>query len=280
MKKCFQKPFLLVIVLFGTITFLNAQIPDNRKKCCEDETCKTKAKDYATQLANLVTILPEATGDSKADQKALDSVKRVNSSGYKSFMKVALAAHYYFYSVESKFRRDGCFADNVSVNVSKWVAHVGTKAPKFKSAEFEAGLKIRVELGQGSTDIRKNSIGHLGSFRTYLVYTFDKDPNRRDSFHLGNHIRLSVGPAIFSRSNIYYGALSSRIAVRVKDIKPMNFAIGNINLFGEYNTSFGNLSYGAIGAELELGFAGFNISVNDNLKTGRKGFGLNAFYRF
>ena len=89
-----------------------------------------------------------------------------------------------------------------------------------------------------------------------------------------------AGPAVFLRGSTLFGALSSRVALRVKDINPMAFPIGNINVFGEYDTSFGNLSYGAIGVELELGFLGFNLSGNNNMKTGRKGFGVDVFYRF
>ncbi|MEI9807682.1 MAG: hypothetical protein WDO16_07280 [Bacteroidota bacterium] len=70
-----------------------------------------------------------------------------------------------------------------------------------------------------------------------------------------------AGPAMFLRGSTNYIALSSRIAYRLRDINPAFFPVGNLNLFGEYSTSFGNLSYGAVGAELELGFIGFNISV-------------------
>jgi|GEM_PF-2122611 len=283
MKKCFQKSFLLIVAFFSTTTFLSAQ---DKKKCCEDETCKAAVKDFAARLTPLVANLPHSSGDDDVDKKVLDSLKRANRQLYDELVKLAKAAHDYIFSDGSPFRNDGCFSnalsDDVRIDVLGWVAHVGRSAPKFGSAEFCAGLKVRIELGGGSTDISKYSVGYLGSLRGFLVYTFyDKGGDKKkDPFRCGNHIRLMVGPAAFFRSHMLYGALSSRIGVRVKDITPMNFAIGNINLFGEYSTSFGNLSYGALGAELELGFIGFNLSVNNNMKTGRKGLGVNVFYRF
>jgi hypothetical protein len=153
------------------------------------------------------------------------------------------------------------------------VGGVGVK-PKFLSAEFCSGLKFRMEIGQGATDISKRNTGYLGSLRGFLVFT----PGKKNA--CGNQFRILAGPSVFVRGSTFYGALSARAAYRLKDINPSFFPIGNLNVFGEYSSSFGNLSYGSLGIEAEFGFVGFNISGNNNLKTGRKGFALDVFYRF
>lgn len=276
MKKCLKKAFLLPVILFATVTFLNGQ---SDKKCCEDAGCAALAKDYAIRVTGLVAYLPPCTSDNEANKRMLDSLKNANPNVHDQLIRAGKEAHTLFFS-EAKFRRDGCFSDalptNFKSNVLKWVAFIGTggKAPPFPSAEFCSGLKVRFEIGQGATDIGKNTTGYLGSGRVYLSFI----PGKKDK--CGNNIRLMAGPALFFRGSTLYGALSSRVAFRISDIAPKQFALGNLNLFGEYNTSFGNLSYGAIGGEVELGFIGFNISVNNNMKTGKKGFGVNVFYRF
>lgn len=276
MKKWLKKTFLLLATLHVTF-FLLAQ---REKKCCEDAGCKTLAKEYAIKVTGLAAYLPAASSDNAQNKRAVDNLKQVNETIYREFMKTAKEAHDLFLSIKAKFRNDGCFSESLPTdfksNVLKWVAYVGNLGtnPRFPSAEFCYGLKVRLEIGQGTTDIGKNTTGYLGSFRSYLALI----PGKKDK--CGNKVRFLVGPAVFARGSNFYGVMSSRIAFRVKDISPSVFPLGNLNVFGEYNTSFGNLSYGAIGAEVELGFIGFSISGNNNMKTGRKGFAVNIFYRF
>ena len=276
MKKWLKKTSLLPVLLCAA-NFLYGQ---GTKKCCDDAGCKAMAVQYAIKLAGLVQFLPPCSSNGDLNKKALDSLKQANTAVYNEFMKTAKEAHNNFYVSDTKFRKDGCFSDALPTenksNVVLWVAYVGNlgTTPSFPSAEFCTGLKFRVEIGQGATDISKRNTGYLGSLRGYLVYT----PGKKDQ--CGNTFRIMAGPALFWRGSTNYVALSSRVAFRVKDIRPSVFALGNINLFGEYNTSFKNLNYAAIGAEVELGVIGFTISGNDNLDSGRLGFGVDIFYRF
>lgn len=276
MKKWFKRTLLLLIIFSSTVQ-MNGQ---TKKGCCEDAGCRTLAREYAVRVTGLVGYLPLCTSDDDQSKRAVDSLKNANQPVYNEFMKAAKEAHVLFFTDKLKFHKDGCFSDALPTdfksNVLLWISYVGRlgNPPKFPSAEFCSGLKVRIETGQGATDIGKNTTGYLGSLRGYLSYT----PGKKGD--CGNNIRIMAGPALFARGSTLYGALGSRIAFRVSDFTPKQFPIGNLNLFGEYNTSFGNLSYGAIGGEVELGFIGFNISVNNNMKTGKKGFGINVFYLF
>lgn len=276
MKNGLKKTSILVVLLNACIV-LFAQ---RDQPCCENAGCKAIAKNFAVRMTGLVEFLPKCGFNKDRNKAALDSLKLANPTVYKEFMKLAKETHTYFFNPKAKFRNDDCFEialpEKDRENVTCWVAYVGNLGTtlKFLSSEFCSGLKFRIELGQGATDISKKNIAYLGSVRSYFVYT----PRGKDS--CGNHFRIMAGPAIFFRGSTAYVALNSRIAIRMKDIRPAVFPLGNLNLFGEYSTSFGNLSYGAIGVEIELGPFGFNLSGNNNMKTGKKGFSVDVFYRF
>lgn len=275
MRNGLKKASLLVVLLnAGFILFAQRDQP-----CCENAVCKATAENFAVRMTGLVGYLPKFSSDPDLNKTALDSLKNANPAVYNEFMKLAKETHTYFFGPRAKFRKDGCFSEALPTanksNVVFWVGYVGNlgTTPPFPSAEFCTSLKLRIEIGQGATDISKNYIGYLGSMRGYLVYT----PGKKDE--CGNRFRILAGPAIFFRSSTAYAALSTRVAIRMKDIRPAVFPLGNLNIFGEYSTSFGNLSYGAIGVEVELGPFGFNLSGANNMKTGKKGFSVNAFYR-
>src|SRR6185503_11501708 len=77
----------------------------------------------------------------------------------------------------------------------------------------------------------------------------------------GGRVRLMVGPGYFRHSATSYLTLSSRIGIRIADIKPNIFSLGNFNFFGGYNTAFGDFNYAEGGLEVELGWLGFNLST-------------------
>ena len=110
-------------------------------------------------------------------------------------------------------------------------------------------------------------MAYLGSLRGYLMYII---PGKNKC---GGRLRLGAGPGFFLRSSDSYITLNTRLAVRLFDLNAANvFHLGNLNLFGGYNTNFNSFNYAEGGLETEFGPIGFNISANYNIDNKKAGF--------
>jgi hypothetical protein len=261
----YKKTFLtfLAFVMFFTI---DAQI-----KCCDDPPCKQKAKEYADKITSLVTFLGKCTPETVPDSKRInDSLiaefSTFQPERYNEFKSLIKAISAEFIDDASSQERQTCFFDLLPIatgdNTMAWINFIRKVPPVFPSTEFCGGFKKRVEISQGAAAfLSKTRMAYLGAARAYIVYTL---PSRQNC---GGRVRLMAGPGYFLHSATSYITLSSRIGVRLGDIKPGIFSLGNFNFFGGYNTAFGDFNYAEAGLEAELGWFGFNLStvyqVND-----------------
>lgn len=277
MKKYIRIIFLSIILLITTCLLHGQQ---NKEKCCENESCRVKAQTLAVRITGIVGFLGKcADGDKAANLLTLERLKTNNKSVYDDFWGTTKAI--IFLINDDRFRNDACFENSLPAdlaeksNIMCWIGFVNDSItkPSFPSAEFCKGWKKRFEIAQGASSfLNKKDMAYLGTIRGYLIYTFRK--NNLDE--CGGGVRLMAGPAFYLRDRVSYVALSSRVAFRMKDIKadPKHdlFPLGNLNLFGEYTTSFGQFNYAGLGIEIELGPFGVNLTVNHNLENGKQGF--------
>ncbi len=251
----------IAILLFSTAF---AQQPN----CCDTPACKRMSEMLAVRVAGVATFV-KSEQDAPAKNKAtLDSLKNANPELYNTLITVMQEAAAYMNS----HRQGDCFMNSLPSdiydNAYNWIIYFNDieHPVRFPSTEFCGGWKKRFEINQGAANVFKKSMTYSGSLRGYLMYTFGK----KDS--CGNKIRMLLGPAVFLRGNTSYITMSTRAAFRIKDIAPKNFAVGNLNLFAEYNTNFSHFTNIAAGFEVELGPFGLNFAVNLDTKTQAAGF--------
>jgi hypothetical protein len=194
---------------------------------------------------------------------------------YKDLILMVKEINKNFLSDDPKYSDSGCFSDALpatgALNVMRWINHVRfhilNVKPVFPSTEFCGGWKKRFEINQGATAfLNKTKMAYFGSLRGYLVYTF-KPKNK-----CGGTIRLMAGPGFFLQSRNSYITLSSRLGIRLMDLKASVFSLGNINAFAGYNNNFQEFSYAEAGLEVELGPFGVNLSANYNTDNKKYGF--------
>ncbi|MEP6676070.1 MAG: hypothetical protein ABJA78_12990 [Ferruginibacter sp.] len=237
------------------------------KKCCDDPACKQRAIELAARISGPAKFI-KSSKTAAGNQHTLDSLQIANPAFYDNFIKTMADLVVFM----NDHKQDLCFADqlpeDVSDNVFDWLIFFNDKEHpvKFPSSEFCNGWKKRFEINQGAANIFKKSMTYFASLRGYFIYTFAKKNS------CGGIARLMAGPAGFIRGNLSYLTLSTRAAFRIKDIAPKNFSLGNINLFGEYNSNFKNFNYAAAGLEVELGSFGLNFSGNFDTDTHAAGF--------
>ncbi len=275
-KKTNMKRILFFLLLLCFFSFYNAEA-QVKKKCCEDTRCKEKAREYGPKITGLVAFLGNYinTGnlaeDRAANDQKLDELKRSREHVYNDFVRTVNEIVTYFFDT-TRFRIDLCLADEMPTinrsNVLAWINHFRDITPIIPSTEFCAGWKRRIELGQGaSAFLSKGNVEYLGGLRGYLMYTF------KGKEKCGGTFRLMAGPGFFLRSTKAYATLNSRLSLRLKDIKADLFSLGNLNLFGGYNTSFTDkFNYAEGGIEVELGTFGVNLSANYDTNNGKWGF--------
>jgi hypothetical protein len=187
----------------------------------------------------------------------------------------------YLLKEDAKFDGTECLENalppNNARNVMCWINYIRLNIlkvkPIFPSTEFCGGWKKRIEIGQGaSAFMNKAQSAYLGAIRVYAIYTFQKKNV------CGGKFRLMAGPALFIRGAHGYITFSSRAAFRLKDLKQSVFSLGNINLFGGYNTSFDGFNYAEGGLEVELGPIGVNVAANINTDNSKFGFLVGVFF--
>lgn len=265
---------LLAITFLVTSNLLHAQ------QCCDNAICKEKAIEYAKVISGLVNYLGTCSGDKTTDSIVLKKLEQEKPEAYSEFVRMVRILDDYLYSDDSKFKGTECFekelAKNVAENALMWINHVRFhvlgKIPFFPSTEFCGGWKKRFEINQGSSAfLDKTNMSYLGSARAYLIYTFFKKDK------CGGRFRIMAGPALFLRSRNSYLTLSTRLAYKLKDLKASVFSLGNLNLFGGYNSNFDGFNYAELGLEVELGPFGINIASNMNTGNGKAGFMVGVF---
>jgi hypothetical protein len=258
----------ITILLLCCMILIFQNTFSQEKKCCDIPSCKLRSEELAARITGLAKFIKSKGEDKAANAQVLDSLKAANPTLFNDFIHTMKDIVTYINDHE----QDLCFADrlpeDVSDNIFNWIIYFNDKEhpTKFPSTEFCSGLKKRFEVSQGAMNALRNDMAYLGSIRGYIVYTFGKKDQ------CGNKLRLMTGPAFFLQNKVVYSTLSSRISFRLKDIAPVPFSLGNFNLFGEYTTSFRHFEYAAIGAEVELGPLGFNLAINQNLKSHHQGF--------
>lgn len=262
-----------VVLLLFTFFFCSNIIVAQKPSCCDKPECRKKAELLSTKVAGMSVYLKAEQDEPVKNKATLDSLKAANPALYKDFVIIMKEAVVYM----NTYKQDMCFIDNMPSdiygNAYDWITYFNDSANpvKFPSAEFCTGFKKRIELSQGAANLFKKSMTYSASLRAYLSYTFGKKGN------CGNGVRISAGPAGFLKGSNSYLALSTRAAFRLKDIAPKNFAIGNLNLFTEYNSNFDHFNFVAAGVEAELGALGFNLAVNMDTKGKSFGF-LTGFF--
>ena len=263
---------ILIPILFLMPAMLIAQ---TGKKCCDIISCKEKAGEFAVRVAGIVTYLGNCSDDQEANDSTLSNFRSSHPELYEDLILLVKELQGYFFADQPKYSDPDCFSNALPTinksNVMRWVNHVRFHIlkikPVFPSTEFCGGWKKRFELSQGAAAfLNKTRMAYLGSFRGYLMYTI---PGKEKC---GGRLRLGAGPGFFLRSSNSYITLSSRLAVRLIDLKAEVFSLGNLNLFGGYNTNFDGFNYAEAGLEAELGPFGFNLSANYNIDNKKPGF--------
>lgn len=282
MEKCLGKIFLLIALLV-TNGLLYAQ--PEKKKCCESPVCKEKAVEYAKVISGLVAYLGNCSisteEDLRADSIILAKLQEEKPEVYNDLIRMVKLLDDYLYTDIPRFRGTDCFENELPQsmrrNVLCWINYIRFNVLKkvvvFPSTEFCGGWKKRFEINQGaSAFLSKTDMSYLGSARFYFIYTFFKKNK------CGGKFRMSAGPAYFLRSRNSYLTLSSRLAYNIKDLKANVFSLGNLNLFGGYNTNFNRFNYAELGLEVELGPFGVNLASNMNTENGKMGFMVGVFF--
>ena len=263
---------VLIPILFLIPAILIAQ---TGKKCCDIISCKEKAGEFAVRVAGIVTFLGNCSDDQEANESTLSNFRSSHPDLYEDLILTVKELQEYFFADQPKYSDPDCFSNALPTinksNVMRWVNHVRFHIlkvkPVFPSTEFCGGWKKRFELSQGAAAfLNKTRMAYLGSFRAYLMYTI---PGKEKC---GGRLRLGAGPGFFLRSSNSYITLSSRLAVRLTDLKAEVFSLGNLNLFGGYNTNFDGFNYAEAGVEAEFGRFGFNVSGNYNIDNKKPGF--------
>lgn len=265
-----KNTLLLLLLCIGSIRELTAQ---TREKCCDNAICRAKAVSYANTISALTKTLGKCQPQDSANGRLLTQLQQKNPQSYRDFILVSRQTATFI----NDTLNGTCFADALpddeANNVFQWLVYMNRQAiahPDFPSSEFCGGLERRLELSQGAANIFSSQVAYLGTLRGYLSYTFAA------AGQCGGRLRVMAGPAVFLRGNTFYTALSTRVAVRLTDIsvKKIPIGVGNLNAYTEYNTSFIHFNQVALGAELQLGPFGLNLSVNNELKSARMGFAV------
>jgi hypothetical protein len=266
---------LLKHSLITLLFLLPGIIHGQTSKCCDINSCKEKAEEFAVRIAGIVTFLGNCSDDPEANDTTLSNFKIAHPDLYQQLIVTVKELQSYFFAEQPKYSDPDCFSNvlstNNKANVMRWVNHVRFHMlkvkPVFPSTEFCGGWKKRLELAQGAAAfLNKTRMAYLGSLRGYLMYTIPgKDK-------CGGRLRLGAGPGFFLRSSNSYITFSSRLAVRLTDLRAEVFSLGNLNLFGGYNTNFDGFNYAEAGLEAELGPFGFNLSGNYNINNKKPGF--------
>lgn len=265
-----KKTLLLLFLLTGSIHRIIAQSP---VKCCDDVQCREQAVSYAITLSALTKVLGRCQQQDSVNNQLLAQLKNRDVNLYNSFVLNSKRAATF---IEDSLNGT-CFADALpddeANNVFQWLLFMNKdklSSPDFPSSEFCGGWERRLELTQGAANIFSSQTAYLGTLRGYVSYTF------APSGGCGGRLRLMAGPAVFLRNNTFYTTLSTRVAIRVKDISPKKLPVGlgNLNVYTEYNTSFVHFNQLALGAEVQLGPFGINAAVNNELKSARVGFSV------
>lgn len=267
-----QLKLLLVFFLFLLPGILYGQ---TGKKCCDVNSCREKAEEFAVRMAGIATFLGNCSDDQDANEVTLSNFRSSHPDLYQQLIITVKELQQYFFAEQPEYSDPDCFSNALPTinksNVLRWVNHVRFHIlkvkPVFPSTEFCGGWKKRFELGQGAAAfLNKTKMAYLGSLRGYLIYTI---PGKEKC---GGRLRIAAGPAFFLRSSNSYITLSSRLAVRLTDLRADVFSLGNLNLFGGYNTNFDGFNYAEAGLEAELGPFGFNLSGNYNIDNNKPGF--------
>jgi hypothetical protein len=257
--------YLLPAILYG----------QTAKKCCDISSCREKAEEFAVRVTGITTFLGNCSDDQEANETTLSNFKSSHPDLYQQLILTVKELQKYFFADKPEYSDPDCFSNALpginKSNVMRWVNHVRFHIlkvkPVFPSTEFCGGWKKRFELGQGAAAfLNKTKMAYLGSLRGYLMYTI---PGKEKC---GGRLRIGAGPAFFLRSSNSYITLSSRLAVRLTDLRAEVFSLGNLNLFGGYNTNFDGFNYAEAGLEAELGPFGFNFSGNYNIDNKKPGF--------
>jgi hypothetical protein len=267
-----QLRLLLVFFLFLLPGILYGQ---TGKKCCDINSCREKAEEFAMRMAGIATFLGNCSDDQEANEVTLSNFRSAHPDMYQQLIITVKELQQYFFAEQPEYSDPDCFSNALPTinksNVLRWVNHVRFHIlkikPVFPSTEFCGGWKKRFELGQGAAAfLNKAKTAYLGSLRGYLMYTI---PGKEKC---GGRLRIAAGPAFFLRSSNSYITLSSRLAVRLTDLRAEVFSLGNLNLFGGYNTNFDGFNYAEAGLEAELGPFGFNLSGNYSMDNKKPGF--------
>src|SRR6185436_20247209 len=211
----------IFLAFIGLVLFFNANA-----QCCEDPACKAKAKEYADKITSLAILLGKCTPPSNPNSRHInDSIVEVFRTTYperyNEFKTLVKKISEEFIDDPSNQGKQRCFQDMLPIagdNAMAWINHIRNVKPIFPSTEFCGGFKKRVEISQGAAFINKNTTAYLGTARFFIVYTLPVKEK------CGGKVRLMVGPAYFIQSRNSYLTLSSRVGVRIGDIKPGIFS--------------------------------------------------------
>jgi hypothetical protein len=255
----YKKIFLFALgILF--LCKVNAQT-----NCCDDVACKQRAKELADKITGLAVSLGKFTpfgspGYPQKNDSILLEFKTQFPDRYNEFTKAIKDISAEFIDDQGGQNKQLCFLDQLPINTADntmaWVNYIRDVKPVFPSTEFCKGFKKRFELSQGaSAFLSKQSMAYLGALRFYLIYTFSEKDK------CGGRFRLMTGPGFFLRDAKAHLTLSSRLGVRIGDLKGGVFSIGNFNFFGGFNSNFNQFNYAESGFEAELGWLGLNLSA-------------------
>lgn len=268
-------PQFILILSLSIFTF--SVYSQSGKRCCDDPACSQPAQGYAVRVTGLTGFLGNCADDTAVDGPVFRHFKATRPEQCEELVKLVKTLDNWFFGNDHQYSDPDCltnaFPTASKANVLCWINYIRFNVlgitSKFPSTEFCVGWKKRLEIAQGaSAFLSKSKMEYLGALRAYLIYTF------KGKEKCGGTFRLMAGPAYFLRSSESYLALSTRLGIRITDLRDKSkvFSFGNLNFFGGYNTNFDHFNYAEGGFEVELGPFGVNLSGNYNTTSEKAGF--------
>ncbi|MCX2746034.1 hypothetical protein OO013_19295 [Mangrovivirga sp. M17] len=250
----FKIKYSVFFMLFIVSNWANAQD-------CQNLTPQqlNQIQNYAEAIVPIVLFkLHPAPNNDTERQEKLDSLKTYDYPAY-----VELINNIQGFIANTSQEQQVCFykiADNTTVNA--WISYIYRKdAPTNESLspEFQKGIGILAEINQGVIDPFRSTEQYLLTVKGLLAYTFAKE-------QAGGRIRMMLGPSLYYSKQEVDVYLTSRMEVRIYDLKAEPVSLGTFKFLLEGSTDLDGLWIAGPGVGLE--FPQFGVKLLHQWRTG------------